>query len=99
MCIAELNDIDPEELREESEDWMNAMDRGGLKHVTTCTYTMFASAEVELRKHLTMSHEFNVSQIKEKIVHNEDVDFYSSMVSPTWEDEMTAVLLNMMVDE
>ena len=54
---------------------MNAIDREGLKHLTTCMYTMFASAEVELRKHLTMSHKFNVSQIKDKIIHNEDVDF------------------------
>ena len=35
LCIAELNDVDPEEMSEDSEEWMNAIDRGGLKHVTT----------------------------------------------------------------
>lgn len=55
LCLAELNDVDPDEMHDESNDWMKAVDRGGLKHVTNMTYTMFASAEIELRKHLATS--------------------------------------------
>ena len=52
LCIADLNDVDPDELSEESNNWMRAVDRGGLKHVTNMTFAMLASAEVELRKHI-----------------------------------------------
>ena len=44
LCVAELNDVDPDELRDK---WMNAVDRGGLKHVSDMTFTMFTSAEVD----------------------------------------------------
>ena len=50
-----MNDVDPEEMKDESNEWMTAVDRGGLKHVTNMTYCMFTSAEVELRKHLHSS--------------------------------------------
>ena len=34
--LGENNDVDPEELNETNE-WMKAVERGGLKHVTNTT--------------------------------------------------------------
>ena len=52
--LMQMNDVDPDEMRDESNKYMTAVDRGGLKHLTNMTYCtcMFTSAEVELRKHL-----------------------------------------------
>ena len=50
LCLAELNEEDENE--DESEAWMNMIDRGGLKHVDNLTYTLFATMELVLRQHL-----------------------------------------------
>ena len=101
LCIAELNDVDPDELSEESNDWMRAVDRGGLKHVTNMTFAMLASAEVELRKHIHehTANELNLTVAKEKILCNDDVQFYWEMVSVDWKEEVTTVLLELVIDE
>ena len=99
LCISELNDVEPDELSDESNEWMSKVDRGGLKHVTTITYTMFASAEVELRKLITSPPEFNFTRAKSKIIDSDDVQFYWSMVSSNWVEEVASVLLEMMIDK
>ena len=48
LCLSEVNDIDPEEIHDESQDWMDAVDRDGLKLVTNMAYRTLVSAEVEL---------------------------------------------------
>ena len=52
LCLAELNDVDPEDMQDESKDWMEKIDRGGLKHVPDMMYMMFVSIEDELRVNL-----------------------------------------------
>lgn len=54
LCLC-LADVDPDEMKDESSEWMmTAVDRW-LKQVTNTTYCMFTSAEVKLRKHLHSS--------------------------------------------
>ena len=48
----EVNDKDPTDMEDDSNDWMVAVDRGGLKHTSDMLYMVFLSAERELRKHL-----------------------------------------------
>ena len=52
LCLAEMNDVDPDEMKDESNEWMTAVDRVLLKYVTSMMYCRFTSAVVELRKHL-----------------------------------------------
>ena len=33
LCLTEMNDMDPDEINDESNEWMSAVDRGGLKRV------------------------------------------------------------------
>ena len=86
---------------EESNDWMRAVDRGGLKHATNMTFAMLASAEAELRKHIHehTANELNLTVAKEKILCNDDVQFYWEMVSVDWKEEVTTVLLELVSDE
>ena len=83
MCLVEMEENEGKE--HESEAWTNAMDRGGLKHVSNMTYMLFVSNELELRQHLhdgTASDESGMKEMAiEKILHNEDVLFYWSMIS------------------
>jgi len=37
-----------------SADWVNAVDRGGLKHVNNATYHVFLAMELEIRRHLSV---------------------------------------------
>ena len=37
---------------DDSEDWTNLPDRGGLKHVNNVTYMLMAAMEIEVHKHL-----------------------------------------------
>ena len=45
LCLAEMNDVDPDKMNDESNEWMSVVDRGGLKHAMNMTFCMFASAE------------------------------------------------------
>lgn len=63
LCIAELDDVDLDELRDKSNEWMNVIDIGGLKHVTDMIFTMFTRAKVVVCRQLdtTPSHMVNFS--------------------------------------
>ncbi len=39
LCLYEMTEDDGHEEKSESEDWVNLVDRGGLKHVNNATYT------------------------------------------------------------
>ena len=101
LCLAEINDVDPYELNDDSNEWMSAVDRGGLKHVTNMTYCMFSSMEIEVRRHIQRhsTSDLNILAAKKKIMESDDVLFYWSMVSSSWEEEVASVLLDMLVSE
>ena len=102
LCLAEMNDIDPEEMNDDTNEWMKAVDRGGLKYVTNMTYSVFASAEIELRKYLHRHSSepncMNVLRAKETIMDSDEVLFYWSMISANWDEKVASVLLDILVD-
>ena len=75
-----MNDIDPEEMNDETNKWMKAVDRGGLKYVANMKYSVFASAEIELRKYLHQHSSepncMNVLRAKDTIMDSDEVLFY-----------------------
>ena len=50
LYLSEL-DVDPSKMEDKSKNWMETVNRGGLKHVSNMTYMMFASVELELHKY------------------------------------------------
>ena len=62
-----MNDVDPDEMNDESNEWMSAVDRGGLKYVANMTYCMFASVEIEVRSHIQQrTSDMNILVAKKK---------------------------------
>ena len=84
LCLSELNEVDPSEMEDESKDWMEEVDRGGLKNVSNTMYMMFTSAKLELRKYIVeqtqtlASAELHLTKMKQEIIMNDDVQFYWS---------------------
>ena len=37
-CLSEMNDVDPDEMSDDSDEWMAFTDRGSLKHITKLTW-------------------------------------------------------------
>ena len=91
------------ELEDESETWTNAVDRGGLNHVSNMTFLMFESMELELRKHLKVTSESASAEAKEVMIksvsENEDVLFFWSLVSANWSMKEADTLLRMIVEQ
>ena len=96
LCLSELNDVDPNEMEDDSNDWMDAVDRGGLQHTSDMLYMVFLGAETELRQHLPQhgTATFNITQFKPLVIENEDVQFYWSLVASNWTDEVATRLLD-----
>ena len=51
LCLYDLLD-DSDEEHDKCCEWIDAVDTGGLTHVTKATYHVFVCMELELRKHL-----------------------------------------------
>ena len=86
---------------DDSEEWTNSVDRGGLKHVNNMTYMLFVEMELVLRRHLNSRRASELCDLKEaiaKIISDDDVLFYWSMLSVDWEEEEAQVLLHMIAE-
>ena len=98
LCLFELVD-DADDSHDESQDWVNMIDRGGLKHVNNTTYMVFASMELVVRRYIQPKMPANFKQdTKDHALRDEDVLFYWAMVSADWEEEESRALLSMIVD-
>ncbi len=74
-----------------SEDWLNAVDRGGLLHVKDGVYDFFRAVEMKLREYLRVQDARRMTHgIKEQLltalVTDEDVLFYWCMLTVELED-------------
>ena len=53
--LMKLNGDEDDEERG-TEDWTNALDRGGLWHVSDTAYNLFYAIEEEVQQHLLQTH-------------------------------------------
>lgn len=84
----------------ESEEWIKAIDCGGLVRVSDELYKMFESMELELRKRLKLGTDVNIKNAaKEEIMKNEDVLFYWSLVSVSFDEAESNELLNQIIQQ
>ncbi len=80
LCIWDL--LDDEKEGGTANDWVDAIDRGGLTRVNEMTFQVFLAMELELRKHLTVKRCFDLEQICKFVVGNDDVLFIGRL----WEE-------------
>lgn len=84
----------------ESEQWTNSIDRGGLKHVNSMAFMLFAQMELVLRRHLNSRQANEHSDLRQattKITSDDDVQFYWIMLAVEWEEEEAQELLRLIV--
>lgn len=74
LCILDLLD-DGDEDDNESQDWLQLIDRGGLTRVNSITFEVFVAMEYELRQHIRQGQMPNLEHIIASISENEDVLF------------------------
>ena len=103
LCLDDMVQGDTGTETDVSQDWITALNRGGLINVTSEMYMVICAMEIELRPHLQkdLSHisHFRHS-IVESIMVNEDVLFFWSILSAPWEveTEIEQELLRMVAD-
>ena len=102
LCLESLLITDQEDIMDDSKQWIDLIDRGGLAKVTNDCYELFVAMEKELRKHLSVDKApklTNREAIKQEIIENEVVQFFWSIISGEWEEESSGVLLDMIAAE
>ena len=99
LCLLDVLD-DGDKEHTDSEDWIELIDRGGLTHINDIAFQAFLAMEIELRKHLDSQcapPNFK-TDITKKVLENEDVAFYWSILSADWEEQDSQALLELMVN-
>ena len=79
------------------------VNRGGLVHVTTDTFIVFHSMEMELRQHFSKQRAVEMEdgfseQVKQSIIEDVDVQFYMGRVTEELDSEEQAELLRLIVE-
>ena len=96
LCILDLLD-DGDEDQNDSQDWLQLINRGGLTRVNNTTFEMFVAMEYELRKHIHQGQAPNLEHMVTSIAENEDVLFLWSLISADWEESSASALLQMVI--
>ena len=99
LCLAQLLDTGDAEV-DESKDWLEIVDRGGLCHVSNDTFEVFLAMEKELRKILAT----NVIQqlddtVKTKLAESDGVQFIWYIICADWDEHISQFLLQSMIKE
>ena len=101
LCLTELTE-DEEESPYESKDWEKVVDRGGLIHVNHNVFMLVTSMELQLLKQfrrIECGEDVNLRQSAiPLILADNDVQFYWSIISASWEQEVQKALLSMVAD-
>ena len=96
LCILDLLD-DGDDDENDSQDWLQLIDQGGLTCVNNTTFEMFVALEYELRQHIRQGQMPNLEHIITSVSENEDVLFLWSLVSADWEETSASALLEMII--
>ena len=86
LCLYDLLD-DGDEEHDDSCQWIDFIDRGGLTNANMATYNVFVCIELEVCKHLASAELPNLKDVAEDIKKNDDIQFYWVLVSVDWEEE------------
>ena len=97
LCIHDLLD-DGDEQNDETQDWVHSVDRGGLTLVNNVTFDVFIAIEGEIQNLLGKRMELT-DEVKTSICESDNVIFCWSLVCGDWEDNCSAALLQMIVNQ
>ena len=96
VCVGKGYQLsDGTEEPSESEEWLTALNRGGLLCVNNMTFELFYSMELEFCRHI--GAEGINSDTAEMMEKNENVLFCWCIISASWEEECSSILLPMII--
>ena len=98
LCMVELLEADGVVCDDESSDWIGLVDRGGLKHVSNTTFWMICAMEMEIKDHIQKTKNINRDVLKQKLLENDEVDFYWETISTNWEEKESKALFSVISD-
>ena len=95
MCLVDMGGDEMDDGG--TEDWVNAIDRGGLWHVNDQTYNVFVAIEEVVRTYLHPAAATKVNDSKkiiiDSILGDEDVQFQWCMITTALEEAVSQELL------
>ena len=101
FCLTELTE-DEEESPHESKDWEKVVDRGGLLHVNHNFFMVVMSMEIQLLEQLhriECGEDINLRESAIPFISaDNNVQFYWSIISASWEQDVQEALLSMIAN-
>ena len=76
-----------------SGEWISAIDHGGFCHINNVTFDLFLSMELTY-----IISGYEIDGLKAKLMDNDDILFYWSMLTASWEEGVADKILTMIVD-
>ena len=76
-----MTEGDIDKGRSDSENWIILVHRGGLKHVNSAVFMLFAAMEICVDKRISNTHQSMFEHLKEEILTDEDILFHWAIVS------------------
>eukprot|EP00731_Ephydatia_muelleri_P019676 Em0012g501a len=95
LYLNELISDGSEAVTDSSDDWLTAVNRGGLIVVNNMAFELFHTMECEFRHNIQPTG--IVDNAVELILNNEDVLFLWSIISNSWDQDCSSELLERMV--
>ena len=93
-----MDDGDEDEQQNDSKDWVDEIDHGGLTRINNITFELFSAMEIALRKQIRTKHiKHFTAETKHTIIEDDNVKFLWCMISADWEDECADTLIEMIV--
>ena len=96
LCLLDLVDDDDDD--NQSQDWIKAVDMGGVIHVNNMMYQLCVALELAVRRRLRNGTPPNFEDEPNELCQDESVLYYLSMVSVDWKDEEREALLPMITN-
>ena len=99
VCLEDITQHDG--IRDDSQDWVQCIDRGGLKHVNSNMYMLLVAMEEEMQCTLRQQEIYQAElkkSVTENIATSDDVLFYWCLLSADWDAEEGEALLPLIID-
>jgi hypothetical protein len=102
LCLDDIVESDDQDSTEidDSEKWLQTIDRGGLIYIDDCMFDFLVATEIEIRKSFAdlQSTDDNLKDIAiHNIIKNEDVLCYWDFLSINWDTDEAKALLQLIV--
>ena len=99
LCLSQLLQTE-DEAEDDSQDWIQLIDRGGLCHVNNDVYELFLVMEKELHKRISFDKLTDMTpELRKELKECDSVQFIWYLISADWDDNSSSHILDSMIAE